>query len=366
MEDNNTTTEQNSNEINAGSMLNTIPRRSEIVFLMDAIDCNPNGDPSSPTNMPRIDTKTDQGIITPPRLKRYLRDELHANSENVYIANIRKSNGDSPTRSYLAKRISDSAGIADIIKDEDNDEYEMSVKEAVDAFLDHAIDARLFGATFSLDTDSETNVEQFLSDRLPSKTGAVQFAPGKTIHPVELNETYDSLTSVIATGDDKDQGGYQLSDKRIKYGLFRFNGVVDPNRARDTRMTVEDLEMLDDTLWNSIKNQTTTASKYGQEPLLYCRVEYNSGETGIARLGDYLTLAEDKMNTPVEEIRKTQEVIVDMTGFLDAIEYNNDSINTVHLKLAHILQAANGDEIGRGDEIISWIESAADAPVNQI
>jgi hypothetical protein len=53
----------------------TSPNRSEILFVYDAQDCNPNGNPIG-DNRPRRDPDTGQGIITDVRLKRYLRDQL--------------------------------------------------------------------------------------------------------------------------------------------------------------------------------------------------------------------------------------------------------------------------------------------------
>jgi len=48
----------------------TASNRSEIVFAYDAVDANPNGNPLSGANRPRIDPQTDQAIVTDVRLKR--------------------------------------------------------------------------------------------------------------------------------------------------------------------------------------------------------------------------------------------------------------------------------------------------------
>lgn len=65
----------------------TIQNRSEIAFVIDAKDTNPNGDPLTADNEPRIDPVTGQCVVTDVRLKRYLRDQLEEDGHVVLIAN---------------------------------------------------------------------------------------------------------------------------------------------------------------------------------------------------------------------------------------------------------------------------------------
>ena len=51
--------------------------RSEILFLYDVKDANPNGDPLD-ENKPRIDEETGINLVTDVRLKRTIRDYLHS------------------------------------------------------------------------------------------------------------------------------------------------------------------------------------------------------------------------------------------------------------------------------------------------
>ena len=64
-----------------------IQNRSEIAFVIDAKDTNPNGDPLTADNEPRIDPVTQQCVVTDVRLKRYLRDQLVEDGHVVLIAN---------------------------------------------------------------------------------------------------------------------------------------------------------------------------------------------------------------------------------------------------------------------------------------
>jgi len=94
-------------------------------------------------------------------------------------------------------------------------------------------------------------------------SGPVQFLPAKSLNEVEDNEEYDSLTSVISTGDGNRQGGFDLDDKRIKYGIFPFWGLVDNHGAESTNLSETDVKRLDSLCWRALKNQTTSRSKTG-------------------------------------------------------------------------------------------------------
>jgi len=309
-----------------------VENRSEIVFLYDAVDANPNGNPLSGANRPRIDPVTNEAIVTDVRLKRYLRDQFEADGEGVYITSERGE--------YANKRedlLKDAFGVTSVeeIEDEEFDGF--------DRFLENAIDARLFGATFSIDTD-ESELIEALEKHLPDHlTGPVQFSPGKTLHPVEVNEEYNSLTSVIGTDDEKEQGGFDLDDHRIKYGLIGFHGLVDEHGAKDTNLKTEDVEQLDSVCWRSIKNQTITRSKVGQEPRLYLRVEYDTDSFHIGGLTHELDHVGD--DEDARSYRTVQDVTVDATDFVSRLKSHEDRIQTVQVVSDDALDIALNGEI---------------------
>ena len=125
----------------------TVMNRSEIVFLYDAVDANPNGNPLSGANRPRIDPQTQQAIVTDVRLKRYLRDQLDDDGHGVYIRNVQEE-GNQFTRGEL---------LEDRLKAVDYDNYDLDDDEEADQFredvfgefLDKSVDVRYFGATMS-------------------------------------------------------------------------------------------------------------------------------------------------------------------------------------------------------------------------
>ena len=55
--------------------MNIVSKRSELIFLYDIKDSNPNGDPLD-SNKPRMDEETSINLVTDVRLKRTIRDYL--------------------------------------------------------------------------------------------------------------------------------------------------------------------------------------------------------------------------------------------------------------------------------------------------
>jgi len=321
----------------------TVTNRSEIVFLYDAVDANPNGNPLSGSNRPRIDPQTQQAIVTDVRLKRYLRDQLDDDGHGVYIRNVQEE-GNQFTRGEL---------LEDRLKAVDYDDYDLDDDEEADQFredvfgefLDKSVDVRYFGATMSVDTDDE--YAKHLPDHF---TGPVQFSPGKSIHAVNENEEYDSLTSVIATQENKQQGGFDLDDHRIQYGLIRFHGLVDEHGAEDTKLTTGDVERLDTLCWRSIKNQTISRSKVGQEPRLYCRVEYADESFHLGGLDRDLELDSDNSKAD-EELRTVRDLTLDVEGFVDRLANASDQIKRVRVVVSDVLEVSAGGEPG-GPEVL--------------
>ncbi|QLH77557.1 type I-B CRISPR-associated protein Cas7/Csh2 [Halosimplex rubrum] len=307
----------------------TVEHRSEIVFLYDAVDANPNGNPLSGANRPRKDPVTDQAIVTDVRLKRYLRDQLEADGHGVYITSSR-DDGYAKTREQMLK---DSLGVTD---PEDVGE------DAFDGFLDNAVDARYFGATLSIDTDDD-GIIAAVEDQLPDHlTGPVQFSPGKSLHPVVENEEYNSLTSVIGTQDEKQQGGFDLDDHRIKYALIGFHGLVDEHAAEDTNLTESDVRRLDTLCWRAVKNQTITRSKVGQEPRLYLRVEYADERFHVGGLTHYLDTAGDESDA--RAYRNVRDVTLDATDLLDRLADHAEHVERVHIVADGALDVVAGGE----------------------
>jgi CRISPR-associated protein Csh2 len=328
----------------------TVEHRSEIVFLYDAVDANPNGNPLSGANRPRIDPQTQQAIVTDVRLKRYLRDQLDDDGHGVYIRNV-QDEGEQYTRAKL---------LEDRLKDVDPDNYDLDDEgeaeqfrdDVFGEFLDESADVRYFGATMSVDTD------EVYAKHLPDHfTGPVQFSPGKSLHAVSENEEYDSLTSVIATQEGKEQGGFDLDDHRIQYGLIGFHGLVDEHGASDTKLTQNDVERLDTLCWRAIKNQTISRSKVGQEPRLYCRVEYADESFHLGGLDKDLSLDDDE-SKPDEELRNIRDLTIELDDFISRLSTASEQIKRVRVVASDVVEFSYGGDHGSRELLYDSLRDA--------
>ncbi|MEE6209189.1 type I-B CRISPR-associated protein Cas7/Csh2 [Salarchaeum sp. III] len=338
----------------------SVENRSEIVFLYDAVDANPNGNPLSGSNRPRIDPQTQQAIVTDVRLKRYLRDQLDDDGHGVYIRNVQNESGYQSTRVDL---------LEDRLKDIDLDDYDRDDEEDAERlredvfgeFLDESADVRYFGATMSVDT--KDGYEDLLPDHF---TGPVQFSPGKSMHAVNENEEYDSLTSVIATQGEKEQGGFDLDDHRIQYGLIRFHGLVDEHGAQDTKLTAADVRRLDTLCWRALKNQTVSRSKVGQEPRLYCRVEYADESYHLGGLDKDLALDPEESKSE-DELRNIRDLTLAVDDFVERIDGASDRIDRIRVAASDVLDVSYDGETGGPDVLYGALRDAVgEASVDEI
>ena len=125
--------------------MSTIKNRSEIIFLYDVKDNNPNGDPLN-ENKPRIDEETRENYVTDVRLKRTIRD---------YMA--LKYNNTKPNKIFM-------------LAERNKDNTLKSMKELTAAFssikelVENCVDIRLFGGTIAIKRD-----KKWLEDMLEFK-----------------------------------------------------------------------------------------------------------------------------------------------------------------------------------------------------
>jgi CRISPR-associated protein Csh2 len=315
----------------------TVANRSEIVFLYDAEDTNPNGNPLSANDKPRIDETTGKAVVTDVRLKRYIRDQLDDDGLGIYIKNPSKADYDGAIdRDDLFTSVT---GL------ETGDLEEITGDEAADAFLNNAVDVRYFGATCSFSSDFQSKI----GDGFPGQfIGPVQFSHARSLNTVVQKSESKQLSTVVSSGGDSDQGTF-ATDNRLQYALIPFHGVVNEVGAESTGLTEADVERLDSLLWRALKNQTLTRSKMGHQPQLYLRVEYETDEFHIGTLDDGLALAQE---TPDSELRNISDVVLDISTLVADLEEHSDHIETVHMAANRHLTVTDGSETG-GQEFLT-------------
>jgi CRISPR-associated protein Csh2 len=168
-----------------------------------------------------------------------------------------------------------------------------------------------------------------------------------SLHPVERNYETGTLTSVIGTKEGKQQGGFDLADERIKYGLFAFGGRVDLGHAQTSRLSPEDVHRLDKVAWSAIKNQTMSRSKTGQLPRLYLRVEYE-GNAYVGGLdGDFGTVEDDR---EIASARSIRDVTIDASELLRRLYLYEERIERFYVATDDLVRISiDGTPLGDGN-----------------
>lgn len=286
-------------------MSEEIKNRSEILFLYDVKDANPNGDPVD-ENRPRIDEETGINIVTDVRLKRTIRDYLHDyKGLEIFIREVRDEKGNLKTKEDLIEEI------------------EGDPDEAMKKF----IDTRLFGATTAVKKKTVT------------LTGPVQFKYGRSLHRVNL--TFIKGTTVMPSRAGKEQGTF-TERYILPYSLIAFYGVVNENAAKNQSigLTEADIDYMLEGMWHGTKN-LISGSKFGQMPRLLIQVIYKEGiNFYIGELDRLLTLQSEKTD---ESIRDVQDFRVVADNLIEALRRHRDKIDKIRYKVdERLILSQNG------------------------
>lgn len=293
-------------------MAEIIQNRSEILFIYDVTDANPNGDPAD-ENRPRIDEEAGVNIVTDVRLKRTIRDYLYElKNQEIFI------------------------------REERDEEKNLKRKEDIyekygspDKVIEKCTDIRLFGGTFALkkkggkkrgkSTDEEPQDEEPI-DRAFALTGPVQFKFGRSLHRVG-EPTFIKGTTVMPSKEKKGAGTFTEA-YILPYSLICFYGIVNENAAKHTRLTDEDVELLLEGIWYGTKN-LISRSKFGQIPRLLLQVVSRNKNFYFGELDHRIKLINKQKNGQRirdEEIRNITEVELDVTHLFETLHKNKDKI----------------------------------------
>ncbi len=247
--------------------MNTLSSRREPLFIYDIRMGNPNGDPDE--NRPRS-LPDGRFYVTDVRLKRFARDYIAAQGQEILVGNIegRTTNLTGRVAHYL-----ESIGKA-----------KANGEELVKILLDAFIDARWFGSSLAFKKQDDWEPKT-----LPKTlTGAVQFNMGEVLH--EAEEIQIQGTSVFGSDEEKKQGTF-TNYAALRYALIAFHGVANEHSAKKSRMSDADYDTLLQALWNGVRSAGNTRTKIGQVPRLLLSVEYQPGEEfQFGNLMDYVKL----------------------------------------------------------------------------
>lgn len=252
----------NKNLVNNGQE-QYLKNRYEVVALIEAVMCNPNGNPNM-ANRPRFDMMTNNGIITDVALKSRIRkyiqlaygDQLDYDILIKDCANMNKSiyEGFANTGHEKAKDITDKTE---------------AMNDANDYIKRRYWDARAFGAVLS----TGRNAGQI--------RGAVQIAMAKSVDPIEVvTSTITRKCFTANCGDSWSLEDYEKAEENmdpdtkrtmgtksyINYGLYVVKISVSANVAKKNHFTEEDFKRLLEGVMQ-MYNVDASSSKMGMSVL---------------------------------------------------------------------------------------------------
>jgi CRISPR-associated protein Csh2 len=324
--------------------MSTVKNSSDFLFIYEAIQCNPNGDPDQ-ENKPRMDYDTKTNLVTDTRLKRYMRDYLtDINQEEVVFVNMEgnsKVSVDSKLKAVIKRTIENEGELEKAFADspeslkvyQDVIDKEKDAEKVWKAITDKKfkhkevnyellaylvkekfIDIRMFGSAFAVGGFTK------------AYTGPIQLNWGYSFNKVEL---MDSSSIVTIMADDSSTFG---KDYRVHYSLLGFNGTINTPAAKSTGLSDADVAIFRDAIWESIP-ANPTRSKLNQYPKLYVEIVYNEGVSN-GQFGDLRNYVETK---PVDgisdkQVRKFKDLELDLSHLKKVLNDNKDKIKDVIIR----------------------------------
>lgn len=329
-------------------MTTALSSRHEILFLYDIRMGNPNGDPDE--NRPRV-LPDGTHYVTDVRLKRFVRDYLKSQGQNILVDNIegKTTNLTGRVVHYLKSK----------------DKLEADGKELVDILLDAFVDARLFGSSLAFKAGEREREEPESEEGSKSKsgrkekwepspepktlTGAVQFNHGEVLHAAQEVDIHG--TSIFASGEEKRAGTF-TTYFGLRYALIGFNGVANEHSAKLSRMTDKDYEALLEALWQSVRSAANTRTKVGQVPRLLVSIDYKPGiEFQFGNLIDYVRPLKSSAGKEPREWASPDDYLLDLSRLRQRIDSQKGKTNKVRYELSPDMQLTDKNHLSGWDTL---------------
>ncbi len=268
--------------------------RYDFIYLFDAQDANPNGDPDA-GNLPRIDVESGQGLVTDVCLKRKIRNFVAMtgggqDGKRIYFT-------DGSVLNDIQQKAHDAVGIPAA----ESKAPKGGKKDKATAWMcKNYYDVRTFGAVMS----TEINCGQV--------RGPVQLSFARSIDPIVTSEHAITRSSVT---NKKDVEKERTMGRKftIPYGLYKAQGFVNPFLATQTGFDDEDLELLFQSLENAFQFDQSAARPAGSmnpRGLLIFKHDTALGAAPSHKLFDLITVKK-KPNVEVPRSINDYEVTID-------------------------------------------------------
>lgn len=310
-------------------MSEPLKTRSEFLFLYEVRDTNPNGDPLD-DNKPRLDSDTNQCLVSDVRIKRTIRDYWHETLGLEVL--IRDTYGDEGFLNTGEKRSGDFAAQLKDQEFETIGAYEDALRNII---LSECIDARTFGCT--LPVSSSLKGKSGKTSGSITLTGPSQIIGfSRSLHPVTVQ--FIQGTAAFAGREGASRKAFR-EEYKVPYACIAAYGIVNEVAAKSTLMTEEDRALLLDGLWNGTAG-LITRSKVGHQPLLLMHVRY-SERRHLGDLPGRISLHSDKQG---QEIRSLSDYRIECGELLASLTEMGDAVEAIEVKLDRRLQLMRGGE----------------------
>jgi CRISPR-associated protein Csd2 len=278
--------------------------RYDFVYLFDAKDANPNGDPDA-GNLPRIDPETGQGLVTDVCLKRKVRNYVGLIHDNkppyeIYFAEHAVLNN-THMRAY------EHVGVKSEKKKLPKD---LEKAREITAFMcKNFYDIRTFGAVMSTDV----NCGQV--------RGPAQVSFARSVDPIVTSEHAITRSSVT---NERDLEKERTMGRKftVPYAVYKAQGFINPFLAEQTGFDDDDLELLWKSLENAFQFDQSAARPAGSMSARKLVVFNHASQLGSApshELLDRVSVSLKKGTTAPRSF-DDYEVSVNREGLADGIE----------------------------------------------
>lgn len=329
--------------------MSIISEKSELLFLYESTYSIPNGDPF--TGEQRYDEETKKILVSDVRIKRFIRDFLLSQGQEVFVwndqSNIAASESGASARVKSLKiKYKDDISIIKSSKDlaakkddtlslqlEDNvtptkakDKKEVGIDTS--KLLKKCIDIRLFGG-ISTEVGDPVNL-----------TGPVQFALlNPSLNEVDLR-THQNTSHFVSTVGNK-QGAISTTTV-VPYSLVQIHGWINPKSALKTDLTDEDVNTMQQALWHSI-NDTNTRTKSNQNSVLSLQIVYSQPYGKIYGV-DRLATITPKDNKRGEQLRSMDDYDFDFSKLIEAAKSDKIKEIRFYTEIEAIKNVLKGDK----------------------
>jgi CRISPR-associated protein Csh2 len=304
----------------------SVTNRQEILFIYEAKDCNPNGDPLD-ENKPRTDPETGVATVTDVRIKRTVRDYLHqVKGQEILVRKTLDEDGYQRDAKGRCEDFYEAAGVTDTDKSKD-----AAAKLSV-VIPQKCIDARLFGCTMPVEIRKQGSSVTL--------TGPVQFNSfNRSLN--RISPIFVRGTGAFASGAGKTKNTFR-EEHIVPYACIGAYAVVNEVAAKSTGLTDEDVRLLLEGLWKGTEG-LISRSKMGHQPLALIRFTYKDSHR-IGDLAGRISMVSDKEDI---QIRSISDYGINVAPLLDAVQSAKGKILSIEVLQDDRLVFLDGDVSGR-------------------